>query len=163
MKPNEVAAQYIGQREQLNNKFDPSTPFGAKIRAVGQKDGFAWCDFFVEMCMKEADPGNEELYEKLFTGSAVATFAAFKKHGFKVINSPIVDCIVTWQQFKDGVPGWQGHTGIVSKVNADGTFESIEGNTNAAGGREGIEVARRPHRLNYDTNTGLRLLGFIKV
>lgn len=163
MKLHEVATTYIGQREQLGNKFDPSTDFGKKLHAVGQKDGDPWCDLFVELCAKEADPDNFTLYDKLFTASAVATFNKFKAHGFKILDRPLVDCIVTWQKYVDGKPQWQGHTGIVSKVNADGTFESIEGNTNAAGSREGIEVARRPHRLAYDTQTGLRLLGFIKV
>lgn len=36
-----------------------------------------------------------------------------------------------------------GHTGMVEKVNPDGSLSTIEGNTNDTGSREGYEVARK--------------------
>ena len=36
-----------------------------------------------------------------------------------------------------------GHTGIVERVDPDGTLHTIEGNTNDTGSREGYEVARK--------------------
>lgn len=36
-----------------------------------------------------------------------------------------------------------GHTGIVESVNADGSINTIEGNTNDTGSREGVEVDRK--------------------
>lgn len=39
--------------------------------------------------------------------------------------------------------GGLGHTGIVEKVDPDGTLHTIEGNTNSGGGREGIDVERK--------------------
>ena len=46
-----------------------------------------------------------------------------------------------------------GHTGIISG-NFNGQFETIEGNTNDAGGREGIGVFRRTRRKVADVNLG---------
>ena len=41
-----------------------------------------------------------------------------------------------------------GHTGLVVKVNKDGTVDTIEGNTNDEGSREGYEVCRRVRKLS---------------
>jgi len=38
----------------------------------------------------------------------------------------------------------------------------MEGNTNSEGKREGIEVAEKVRTLNFKTDNGLRLLGFVK-
>ncbi|HEX8298744.1 MAG TPA: peptidoglycan-binding protein [Rubricoccaceae bacterium] len=39
------------------------------------------------------------------------------------------------------------HTGIVIRRKGDGTIDTVEGNTNAAGGREGLFVLRRNRRV----------------
>jgi hypothetical protein len=50
----------------------------------------------------------------------------------------------------------------VEKVdNKNNTFQCIEGNTNANGGREGIEVANRKRKINLGGLNGLVLQGFI--
>ena len=47
----------------------------------------------------------------------------------------------------------QGHTGIVVAVDATG-FHTIEGNTNAAGSREGDGVYRKLHKWSDDAIIG---------
>ena len=41
-------------------------------------------------------------------------------------------------------------------------FTTIDGNSNSSGGREGIEVAEKTRKYNFNSNNGLRLIGFIK-
>ena len=59
-----------------------------------------------------------------------------------------------------GDPGGYGHVGIVELVTPDGgTVVSIEGNTNAAGSREGDRVAK--HTWKPRTGQRGRLVGFL--
>lgn len=162
MTLSETARRYIGQKELTGNIFKDDTEFGKKLHAAGQKDGDPWCALFGEVCAKETFPERFDEFDKLFSASAVQTFKNFEKE-YHVSKEAVLDSIVVWQKYLNGEADWRGHLGIVSQVNSDGTFKSIEGNTNTAGSREGVEVAERPHRLAYDVNTGLRLMGFIKL
>jgi hypothetical protein len=160
----EAARRYIGQKELTGNVFKDDTELGKKLHAAGQVDGNAWCALFGEVCLKDSDPSNFKVYDKLCSASAVQTFTNFVAAGFKELLIPEVGTIVVWQRYVKGKKQWQGHLGIVSEKLENGrSFKSIEGNTNSAGGREGIEVAELFHYVNYSTQTGLRLLGFIKV
>ncbi len=164
MRLSEVAKKYLGEKELAGNVFNDSTELGKKLREAGQKDGDPWCALFVEVCLKESDPNNFALYDKLCSASAVQTFKNFAGAKFKVLLVPEPDTIVIFQQYKDGVAQWQGHAGIVSEALEGGRqYKSIEGNTNASGGREGIEVAEKTRSVNYSVTNGLRLVGFIKV
>jgi len=164
MKLSEVAKKYLGEKELAGNVFNDSTELGKKLHAAGQKDGDPWCALFVEACLKECDPNNFAVYDKLCSASAVQTFKNFAGAKFKVVLVPEPDTIVIFQQYKDGVAQWQGHAGIVSEALEGGRqYKSIEGNTNASGGREGIEVAEKTRSVNYSVTNGLRLVGFIKV
>lgn len=49
-----------------------------------------------------------------------------------------------------------GHTGIVQSINADGTINTIEGNTNDTGSREGIEVDKKIRHLRRP------IIGFLR-
>ena len=151
----EIAKQYIGQKELPGNIFDPKSPLGKIIIEAGQKDGEAWCAYFCEAVFVET-------LRSLFSASAVQTFHNFKKAGYEITEGPKVGALVIWQNHKDGKPQWSGHTGIVTKVNADGSFHTIEGNTNSTGSREGTSVQEKV-RKNVRTDNGLNILGFITI
>jgi hypothetical protein len=164
MRLNEAAQRYLGNKELSGNVFKDDNELGKKLHAAGQKDGDPWCALFVEVCLKDSDPDNVGIYDRLCSASAVQTFKNFSGAKFKILLVPEPDTIVIFQQYKDGVAQWQGHAGIVSEVLDGGrAYRSIEGNTNASGGREGIEVAEKTRSVNYSTTNGLRLVGFIKV
>lgn len=163
MKPSEVIVKYIGEKEGKGNAFDESTELGRRLTEAGHIDGEAWCALLMEVIHKEAYPERLLELDALFSKGAVATFKILQDQEFPVLTYPKVDAMAFWQKFVDGKAGWQGHTGLVTKVNADDSFESVEGNTNEAGSREGTTVMVKPHRMNWDTMTGLRLLGFIKI
>ena len=105
----------------------------------------------------------EEILNKLITPSTQTTWQNFendKSGKFKTGKEAKKGAIVIWQRYKNGVPEWKGHAGIVQRVNKD-NFETIEGNTNDAGGREGYIVAEKTRTYDWDTINGLRLKGFI--
>jgi hypothetical protein len=160
----ETARKYIGQKEMTGNKFidDPKVKgdLGERIKAAGQKDGEAWCAYFVEAVLRETYPDRSSEIDKYISASAVKTFENLKKAGYKVSKLPTVGDIVVWQKYKEGKPIWQGHIGIVSKVINGNVFMSIEGNTNNGKSREGTTVLENRHTCSVLTN-GLNVMGFV--
>lgn len=160
----DVARKYIGQKELPGNKFvdDPKVAgdLGERIKKAGQKDGEAWCAYFVEAVLRETYPTRSAEIDKYISASAVKTFENLKKAGYKVNKLPTVGDIVVWQRYKDGEKTWQGHVGIVSKVINGNVFKAIEGNTNSSGSREGDSVQEKTRTCSVLTN-GLNVLGFV--
>ncbi len=155
----EVATHYIGEKEIPGNMGFTDHDFEKKMFDVGFQKTYAWCALFMELCVKEGIPDFYSKNEKLFNASATTTFKNFDIAG-KTNQMPQPGMGVIWRHGN----GWQGHAGIVVSVNpANGTFEAIEGNTNSAGGREGIEVSRKTRKLKtpFSAN-GLNLVGFLK-
>lgn len=155
MKQIEVAKKYLGQKEKPGNDFDEDTALGKILKEAGHKDGEAWCALFTEAVFVET-------LRALFSASTVQTFHNFKNAGYEVSNVPKVGALVIWQKYEGGKPVWSGHAGIVTKVNQDGSFISIEGNTNSTGSREGDSVQEKV-RKNIKTDNGLNILGFITI
>lgn len=162
MRPFEIAKNYIGQTEIKGNMGFKDPCFEEKMRAVGFQDTHAWCAYFAELVFKEAFPEHKEL-DKLFSASAVQTFKNFRDASYPIGEVPQIDSLVIWQTMKDGKPHWTGHAGIVSKVIDHETFESIEGNTNNDGSREGVMVTERTRKVIPDVKNGLKVMGFIQI
>lgn len=155
MKQIEIAKRYLGQKEKPNNDFDIDSALGKILKDAGHKDGEAWCAYFMEAVFVET-------YRDLFSASTVQTFDNFKKAGYEISDTPKVGWLVIWQTYKGGKPQWSGHAGLVTKVNPDGSFSTIEGNTNSDGGREGTSVQEKV-RKNVRVENGLNILGFINI
>lgn len=161
MKIIDTAKKYLGQKEQGNNAFSDANELGKKLHAAGQRDGEAWCAYFGEAMCNEAYPEKGMDIAKLFSASAVSTFKNLVAAGLPVTAVPRLGAIVIWQRYEAGKPGWQGHLGIVSKVNGS-MFSSIEGNSNAAGSRDSDSVVENSRSLYYK-DTGLNVMGFINL
>ena len=156
IKIADIAKSYIGKNEVPGNMGFTDKVFEKKMIDVGFVKSWAWCALFLELCVKEGNPDFYKLHEKLFSASATSTYKNFDI-AKKTKQLPSVGDGVIWR-FGNG---WQGHAGIVISITDDG-FYSIEGNTNAAGGREGIEVARKKRLLKTPYSPkGLNLVGFI--
>jgi len=166
MKVLAVASRYVGNKELYGNKFidDPKIigDLGELIKKAGQNDGEAWCAYFAEAMFAEAYPEKVLWLRKYFSASAVKTHEAFVKAGIQSHMIPKAGDLMIMQRYEKGLKSWQGHAGIVEKVNADGSWISIEGNTNNGGSREGDGVYRK-HRKNQRTENGLNLLGFLTL
>jgi hypothetical protein len=164
MKILEVAKRYVGQSEFPGNKFTDQTPLGKLVHSAGQKDGEAWCAYFVEGCAVEAFPERRKEIEKLFDASAVKTFTNAKKLGYvTTVTDPLPGDIAVFQKYAKGIKQWQGHMCIVEVVKPGDGFLTVDGNTNVAGSREGTTVLsgkKKTFKFNPD---GLTLLGFIRL
>lgn len=162
----EVAESFIGMQEIPGNMGFKDERFEELMEDTGWQKGQAWCAYLVELVWKIAYNDNPEIIElldKLFAAGAVKTFHNFKSNGsFVVDKNPKPGAIVIWQTWKNNEPYWTGHAGIVYDMQNSNAFTSIEGNTNSSGGREGIEVAMKTRRINFDARNGLVLKGFIQ-
>jgi hypothetical protein len=159
----QVACTYVGQEEISGNKGFKNPSFQKKIQDCGWGIGQSWCAYFSELVWKESFGKSHPLYntlDRLFSPSAVSTYSNFKGHLklFQAGSKPKIGSLVAWRLGN----GWQGHIGIVEKIIDKNTFNTIEGNTNSSGGREGIQVARKIRSLGMPYKSkGLNLIGFI--
>jgi len=164
----ELAAKYIGQQEITGNMGFKDEEFNRKMEAVGHNDGEAWCAYFCELVWKEAyqlwDATLFSRLDNLFNGSALTSFRQFQKtNDFIVTTKPTKGSLAVWQKYKDGKAGWSGHIAIVESFNIGRRqLNTIDGNTNDRGGRDGYIVARIGRELDFTIKqNGLVLLGFI--
>lgn len=156
-----AAAKYVGQTETQGNSGFVDKAFQKQMEAVGWNKGQSWCAYFAELAWKEAFEGHALLpaLDKLFSPAATATYSNFYgSDKFKAGTTPKPGALAVWRLGK----GWQGHIGIVEQVLPNGTFISIEGNTNKAGSREGVAVLRKTRATGLPFRPkGLNLIGFI--
>lgn len=169
------ARKWEGTKEISGNQGFENEHFQHLMEICKWDMGQAWCAYFAELCWTVPTFSGKSKYRQimldLLSAGAVATFNNFRndKSGlFKVDDVPVPGAIVIWQSHKNGKASWTGHAGVVVSVDGDKII-TIEGNTNADGGREGIEVAEMKDKDRHDLtkafkiNNGLRLLGFIKL
>jgi hypothetical protein len=126
------------------------------LHCLGMTKGSPWCAAFVSWCVMTSRGLAKP--PKWCSGSAVSLFQMSGKNAVKV--TPVdadykskVKPGYIWSRAQDATAAaaarkgsWcQGHTGIVVAVDAT-SFHTIEGNTNAAGSREGDGVYRKLHK-----------------
>lgn len=153
----EIAESFIGQKEIHGNQGFIDKLFEVKMRGVGFYTGAPWCAFFAKLVWKDA--GTERY--KLIAGSALQTMRNFvKSEKIDLVAKPNIGAIAIYRTMKNGKAQTTGHVAVVIEV-GDSTFTTIEGNTNAKGGREGIEVAKKIRSYKFYEPDGLQLMGFI--
>lgn len=162
----EIAKSYIGQEEIPGNKGFKDKSFDKKMRKVGFYTGAPWCGFFAMVLYSEAGVST-----KLLSASSMRLIEKATKAG-NWHTKPIPGAVAVWATFKKGDRQTTGHIAIVGDdinitsvsekgVPMSGYFETIEGNTNASGGREGNVVAEKQRSFSWDRTDGLRLMGFV--
>lgn len=158
-----IAQSYIGQKEIKGNQGFEDKEFEKRMEEVGFKKGYAWCCLFAELCFVSAMVDKKEELTKLFSASVVTTLRNFSgSKNWSIVKTPSPGALAVFQTVRNGRKHWTGHIGIVEKIDKKNkTFTCIEGNTNGSGGREGIEVARRVRKIEFDRLNGLVLQGFI--
>lgn len=153
----DVAKKYIGQREKKSNAGFLDPDFEKEMVNIGWYKGASWCAYFTKLVWSK---GNQ--LHKYMSGGAVATYKALDlSKEYNITATPERGALVIWRNYKDGIKQNTGHSGIVTSLNADGTFNTIEGNTSTMGGREGILVDERVRKYEWTKKNGLRLLGFV--
>jgi len=160
------ARKYMNFEETPNNSGFKNKKFESMMRKMGWKKYQSWCAYFTELIWRRAYANanikvDDEL-KRLFSASAVQTYKNFKSADYQISMKPWYGALVVWQKHKDGKQDWRGHIGIVTKFNGD-LFNSIEGNTNDGGSRNGYKVHEHVHQISLESerNYGLRLIGFV--
>lgn len=159
----EIARRDIGKKEKPGNSGFVDPTLEARMKAVGWVPGWAWCACIQEVWAWEAYPELKDKIKGLFVPSAVNTHRNLVKAGYISSMIPTVGAFVYWQKMDDGKPLWTGHAGVVSRVIDDKEFYSIEGNTNAAGSREGDSVQEKHRFVNPAVKDGLKVMGFVTL
>lgn len=162
-KPTDAVAALVAICEQEADKGvrEAGKNAGADVekyqKCVSLAKGSPWCAAFVSWCVMTSR--NATKPPKWCSGSAVSLFQMARAQK-AVCVTPVdadykskVKAGWVWSRAQDDASAaaarkgvWcQGHTGIVVKVDDVG-FHTIEGNTNAAGSREGDGVYRKTHK-----------------
>jgi hypothetical protein len=118
------------------------------LRSVGLGKGFAWCMAFVYWNVLQA---SIKLEIKNPLKKTAGVLDQYNSRPLLWVKSPKVGDIFI-MDFGKGV----GHTGIVELVFENGTIQTIEGNTNDDGSREGYKVCRRTRNVNS-------MKGFLRI
>lgn len=166
----DVASFYIGQKELKNNSGFQSATFESKLREVGWQMYQAWCSYFTELVVSECAQLNgnhiiHQLATKLFSGSSTKTYKNFELEKEQNVRLPF---IVSESPIKNSVGifrygnTWKGHSVIINDVNSRGIIDTIEGNTNLQGSREGTHVLEKTRATNVALKKdGLNFIGCI--
>lgn len=142
-----IAKRYIGVTETGNNLAGDSKELLAifksdDLKVNGKTDGYPWCAAFVSYCVQKLCkqspffsgliPPREASVSRLLTLWAKSNHCLIFTNRSKDLKPQKGDIVVFTFS----------HVGIVEDTNS-ATLTTIEGNTNEAGSREGIMVARK--------------------
>lgn len=135
------------------------TKYARDLHAAGyyqaSKQGFAWCDMFVDWCFymlcgKDAQKAQQMICQSGPYGAGCAYSANYYRNAGRFHTSPKVG-----DQIFFGTKGKESHTGIVYKVEGSKVY-TIEGNTSTASGvvANGGGVCKKSYALSYSKIVG---------
>ena len=107
------------------------------LNSVGLDEGYSWCMAFVYWCTNEAAKEQGVPNPLVKTAGVLAQWNKIPK-SMKFTTPQAGDIFIM------DFGGGKGHTGFVTSVK-DGVIQTIEGNSNDDGSREGYEVCRKPN------------------
>lgn len=142
----DIATTQLGVREKGSSNSGPEVD--KYLKSVGLNPGFPWCMAFVYWCYNQA--AQESGVSNFLIRTAGVLHQWNEQQPLrkivldKVLKNPAI--IQPGAVFIMDYGKGTGHTGLVEKINGS-YIETIEGNTNDEGSREGYEVCRRTRRL----------------
>lgn len=119
------------------------------LKSVGLGKGHPWCMALVYWCAQQASVQTGVVNPLKKTGGVLAQWNGIDVKYKKAV--PQKGDIFIMDLGKG-----QGHTGFVTKVLPSGKIETIEGNTNDNGSREGFKVCKRMRQISD-------MKGFIRI
>lgn len=139
------AASQVGVREvPKGSNWGPMVSL--YLKAAGLLKPAYWCAAFVTWCIVAAG-GKRSSLPKL--AASTYWWMVWARNTGRNVNKPKRGYLFVWN-----VKG-AGHIGFITSVSDSGqTFETIEGNTNSGGSREGYEVARRTRTVKEIMDRG---------
>lgn len=168
MKFYELGKKFQGIKDTNNNKAFTNKEFQKMMSAVGWEPGYQWCALFSKLLYTLAyknDVNALKEIKTLFSPSSQRTFNNFRDKGkiFKGVTTGTAypgDVIV----FVHTNDRTKGHTGIILKLNEDGTADTIEGNTGdkSIGNGEYVAFKKRKYKIGANIGDDLIVRGYIK-
>lgn len=160
----EFANKWKGVVEIGENSSFQNDVFQTMLKNVGWKSGEAWCMYFAKAIHWETYVTQRNLINKILVGNTQNSLvnAQNDKTGtYTVSNTPKVGDIVIWRN--QNVPT-RGHAGLVTKVNDNGTINTIEGNTSFVSATEGdtVENKVRKSAIGSVLDKNVKLRGYIR-
>ena len=157
-----AASKWVGVKEIYNNQGWDNKEFEAQMKALGWWAGAEWCNFFVKLvvlsCCKEGSK-NFKFWQSHLSPATQTTWANLKENSdyHSVSSSPTRGALVIYRNNSDGS---KGHIEIVKKVNNDGSYVVISGNSGFEDGSgQGVAIKTR----NKNGISGFTTLGFITI
>lgn len=139
-----VLAAAIAEMDYIDPRGDENSKFGDWYGMPNAP----WCAMFVSWCLRQA--GIQSPYYSYCPDG----INQFKGVGM-FSNQPAVGAAIFYDWNGDGVAD---HTGLVERIDADGTVHTIEGNRGADGDSRGVPCVER-HTVPFDAGWGT-VLGF---
>jgi hypothetical protein len=134
----EVATRQIGVTE-IPKGSNAGPEVEIYLKSVGLTKGYSWCMAFVFWCVLEASKKQGIPNPLKKTAGVLAQWNSRPE----LRRSKPEPGFVFIMDYGKGL----GHTGFVEKVLPGGKIQTIEGNTNADGSREGYAVCRRTRSI----------------
>lgn len=134
----ETAVSQLGVEESPRGS-NAGKEVEAYLKAVGLGKGNAWCMAFVFWCVMEASRKSAQTNPLSKTAGVLAQWNA--RPSLRKTTPEAGDIFIM------DFGGGKGHTGFVENVLANGRIQTIEGNTNDDGSREGYAVCRRTRTI----------------
>lgn len=144
-----TALAQIGQKEDAPNS---GLMIDQYLMSVGLAPGNSWCAAFVHWCFQMSSNALGMLNPCPKTGSVLRMWEMAPDEA--KTHEPSRGAVI----IMDHGHG-HGHTGIVESVNGGSLIETVEGNTNVAGSRNGDSVAR--HIWRPEDGARGRLVGYL--
>ena len=162
----QAASKYVGQEEISGNLGFKSKVFHKLMVGVGFKRTHPWCAYFTELVWKDAYSSvygkhSNDIISTTFSASVMKTWNRFDSSELGNRSYvPLPGSLIVFQSSRNR---YFGHIGIVKSIDSQNPFyiNTIEGNTNDGGGREGYIVAEKVRTLDFKKKNGLNLVGFI--
>lgn len=130
---------------------------GEYLQSVGLGQGYHWCAAFVHWCFAQAAKELGVANPLPKTGHCMTHWREAGARGVRRITAEQAHAdpslLMPGQVFIMHYGADKGHTGFVASVQG-GLLETIEGNTNTAGSRNGDGVYRKLQRRIEDINVG---------
>lgn len=166
-KALEIAISQLGKEENPrgSNWGQKGDPVPMYLASVGLNFPASWCMALMYWCVDQAVsalvklgiakwiPGLQSYNPMVRTGGVLEQWRLIRPEYRILVGEAVQPGDIFIMDLGHGL----GHTGIVEKVNADGSLGTIEGNTNDTGGREGYEVARRVRHNAHP------IIGYIRI
>lgn len=153
----DVALTQVGVREDAHHTNHGEAIKYQQEAGLGSAGGYPWCQSFVFWCGHHAY-GDSNPVPK--TGGVLECWRRASDE-YKILKANATpQNIVPGAQFILSFGEGKGHTGFVIEMFSDGSYSTIEGNSNDDGSRDGYEVAKRTGVHNRHIGDA-SLLGFI--